>query len=473
MKLSELEKRRREMLRKAGIISYIWRRRRRKLDDGGSSSSGETPLPNEVIKLASLSDSREDYESGATGPNLLDGTERDTRTSPTNTQSGMYLPWLRNDVEVAYNYGASGTECALWDSGARPNGRTFASLMASDADVVLIQFGTNDVQGNVTDAATRDTIRARVVADLQEMIDAIVAGGKKVIWQTTIQRSDSTGAVAYITNTVVKRDCVDGINSDMIAWIAANHAATDVQVADLRASLNVGGVATGAYLDTTYADDGCHLNQLGALRAATITKTALDNLFSYRGIVPMLGAVGDNMIGALSASNCGTTATGTILFNCSIAAPDFSDVTIDGTAYPAVTYTVTPSAAGFFATQILATASFAANDEIKAQVFLTVDDGSGGVSVADNVDVIHYSTFIVAAEQRIDNGNLNNNSGSLAAQAITNARVSTVARTMPAASTDVVAPTFGSGLRIMPFIYFQNGAAFRVRFVDPQIRTVA
>lgn len=432
--------------------------------------------PSTAILGGSMSDSREDYAADSSGPDLNDGALRNLRTSVSNQQAGLYVPWYLPDVEVAHNCGLSGTELSIWDSGARPYGRTFAASAAAALDYVTGQFGTNDIYNGVSDAGTQASIRARVVGDTQEMIAAYVAAGVHFIWQTCIQRT----AASYGAAATFKRDCCDQVNADLISWIGSTYTSTQVQVADLRAATTVGGVTSGAYADSAVIEDGAHPNQLGARRIGALIAARVRARFADRGLVPMHRASGPNLIAALNASTCGGSGGGTIAINCSVSAPDFSAVG----GLPAVTYTVTPSGDGFFSTQIVADVgssggrtpanTFAASAKLKSQMFVTVDDGSGGVSAVNNVISLLYASFLTAGEQRIDNGALSAAAGSLAPGGVLqNARITTLARTMAAGSSDIGAPAFGSGLRLMPFVYFPSGAApFRLRFVDPQIRAV-
>jgi len=435
-----------------------------------------------MITFETFSDSREAWVSGGSGPNVFDGTTRDIRSGAgiANVPATMFLPWIRQDLEIVADGGCSGTELSIWNSGARPDGKTVAALDALNAQVSIIQFDTNDVQGNVTDATTRDSVAASRRINVNALIANRVAAGKKVIVGTCIQRSDVTGANAYVTNPTFKRDSVDIWNGTLIADVAANYpSGTQVQVADLRALTNIGGATSGAYVNTTLFPDGCHGNQLVARRICNVYNTALNALgLATRGVQPMYRATGNNLIDSLTTSNVGTTATGTILNNCTISAPSFALVN----GNPAVTYTVTPSGIGFFSTQIVANVGTIANsppntfltgDKVAAQVFLTVDDGAGGVSACNNIDLLVYSTFTVAPEQQLKNGTLENIVGTFADSAITRAKIQVAARTMPAGSSEIGAPAFGNGLRFFPFIYFANGAPFRVIFERPEIRVVS
>jgi hypothetical protein len=467
---------------RTGVNQLSDRHIRRKLmgtyyPQGGGGGGGGAGM----ITFETFSDSREAWVGGGLGPDVFDGAVREIRSGAgiTNVPASMYLPWIRPDLEIVADGGCSGTELSIWNSGARPDGKTVAALDALGAAASLIQFETNDVQGNVVDAATRDSVAASRRIDINALIANRVAAGKKVVVGTCIQRSDLTGVNAYLTNTAFKRDSVDIFNTNLIADVAANYpSGTQVQVADLRALTNIGGALTGAYVNTTLFPDGCHGNQLVGRRIVNVYNTCLNNLgLTARGVQPMYRATGPNLIDSLTTSNVGTTASGTILSNCTISAPDFSLVN----GNPAVTYTVTPSGIGFFSTQIVANVGLIANsppntfstgDKVAAQVLLTVDDGSGGVSACNNIDLLVYSTFTVAPEQQLKNGTLENIVGTFADAAIIRAKVQVAARTMPAGSSEIGAPAFGNGLRFFPFIYFANGAPFRVIFERPEIRVV-
>lgn len=326
-----------------------------------------------MILFETVSDSREAWVSGGSGPNVFDGTTRDIRSGAglTNVPASMFLPWIRQDLEIVADGGCSGTELSIWNSGARPDGKTMTALNGLGAGLTIIQFLTNDVQGNVVDAATRDSVAATRRINVNALIADRVAAGRKVIVATCIQRSDVTGANAYLTNTALKRDSVDIWNGTLLTDVAANYpSGTQVRVADLRALTNLGGALTGAYVDTALFPDGCHGNQLVARRICGVYNTALNALgLTTRGVQPMHRATG-------------------------------------------------------------------------------------------------------AAEQQLKNGTLENIVGTFADAAIIRAKIQCAARTMPAGSSEIGAPAFGNGLRFFPFIYFANGAPFRVIFERPEIRVI-
>ena len=62
-----------------------------------------------AITFGTFSDSREDWDSGTTGPDVWDGVLRRYRfgAGVTNTQASVYLPWIRPDLEMIVNCGAS------------------------------------------------------------------------------------------------------------------------------------------------------------------------------------------------------------------------------------------------------------------------------------------------------------------------------------------------------------------------------
>lgn len=426
-----------------------------------------------AILYGTLSDSREDWDSGVSGPDMLDGVLRQLRNGAgqTNVQPTIYLPWIRPDMEMVANGGASGTQLNIWNSGARPNGRTITALNALAHVLEFTQFPTNDIHLNVVDVATRDSIATRCINDFIALLANRVAAGKKVVWGTGIQRSDSIGGNAYGSFALLKQQCCDTINTAIIAHINATYTATQVQIADLRAITNLGGALTGAYLDTAGAPDGCHLNQRYARRVAAVYSTCVTNLgYPPRGVQPVHRATGPNLLATLSTANVGTSGNGgTILSNCTISAPDFTPYNGES----CVTYTVTPTGIGFFATQLVANvgtsggntppATIATGNKVKARVIATIDDFAGGVCSIDNIDLLMYATFSVAPEQIVRNGTLENVSGSLSDYPIVDANIGLVALTMPAGSSEIGAPAFGNGLRLWPFFYFQAGAPFRVR----------
>ena len=442
-----------------------------------------------VIRVATFGDSRSDPAGGSGGPNLYDGINRDFGSSFANNSSaiGRLTTFMRDAVLVA-NGGVGGETTVGWN-GSRTFGRTFAAITALSWEVIVIQYGTNDVN-TVTSTATRDSVATSAVTNLQALITALIRTGRKIVFQTVIQRSDSTGANAYgAANAVNRRDCCDYINygnggaiTGMVPWIQAlPQYNSQVFVHDVSTLMNVGGVQTGAYLDTTWASDGCHPSGNGSRRLCASLATLLRTIFADRGHFPLYRSFGQNLIPAVSSTYYG----GEVLTNCTKSAITYG-IDSDGHAYGETTITPNNVTAGSYKFELLPDVgtnggrtavggTFVANELLQARVLLTVDDGAGGASVVNNVAVLAFCSYIGGSPslQQISHGQTTQGTTAFA-EADTKAPYIVQPLKMTGDSSLIGAPAAGSGLRMFIQIYFPiTPTPFRVRWSAAEFRKIA
>lgn len=448
------------------------------------------------IKLASFGDSRADLMGGgSTGPDQYDGLAvRAYRATWTNNSTFFCsLPEFMDDIIITTNGGCSGEQTAGWNSGGRLGGRTYAAVLALPWDAIFIQYGTNDIKNNVISTATRDSVATTVITNLQALINQLLSdtvnNSRKIIFQTTMQRSDTTGDNAYgATNAVNMRDCCDYINygnggsiTGMVAWIQAlPEYNSRIFIHDISTLMNIGGAQTGAYLDTTWAPDGCHVSYRGARRISLSYATLLRTIYSDRGIKPLYRRSSGNCIPSATSSYYGNE----ILSHCSKSAITYG-TDAQGRSYGETTITPDNVAVGSYKFELLADVgtnggrtplgpTFAVNDLLQARALLTIDDGAGNASVVNNVYFTMYCSYIGGTPglQTNQNGQATQGTGTHNVADVVAQYLTPVIK-MTGDSSLIGAPAGGSGLRLFIQIYFGiTSTPFRVRWTSPEIRHI-
>lgn len=439
-----------------------------------------------AIRIATYGDSRATLYSGAVTGDMYNGTNRTIRNALTNHSTAyLTLPIFMSDVVLTADGGASGENTSGWNSPTRGLGsKGPAAIAALDWDVMLIQFGTNDVVNGVTTAGTRDSVATTAIANIQATISYFLATGRKIVWQTTMQRTSA----GFAASQALRQECTDIINygnggaiTGLKAWCEAQpEYGTQLYVHDIQALTNAGGVSTGAYADVAWLGDGTHPGYYGARRICASLTTLLRTIYSSRGNTEMYRSTGANMIPAVSATYYG----GETLSNCSKSAITYG-TDGDGRPYGEVTITPNNVTAGSYKFELLPDVgtnagrtavggTFAVNDLLQARVYLTIDDGSGGVSITNNVAFYLYCSYIGGTPglQTIQNGQVGQGSA-LHAEPDIAAQYLMQPLKMTGDSSLIGAPAAGSGLRLYLQIYFGiTPTPFRVRWTAPEVRKV-
>lgn len=442
--------------------------------------------PTGAITIATYGDSRATLWSGAVTGDMYNGTTRNIRNSLTNHSSAyLTLPMFMSDIALSADGGASGEQTTTWNSATRGLGyKGPAAIAALNWDIMLIQFGTNDVVNLVTSAGTRDSTASSVIANIQATISYFLATGRKVVWQTTMQRTSA----GFVANQALRQECTDIINygnggaiTGLKAWCEAQpEYGTRLYVHDIQALVNAGGVSTGAYADVAWLADNTHPGYYGARRIAKDLAVLLRTIYSSRGVPTLYRSTGNNLIPAVSAAYYG----GETLSNCSKSAITYGTDS-NGRSYGQTTITPNNVTAGSYKFELLPDVgtnagrtavggTFAVNDLLQGRVLLTIDDGSGGVSVANNVLLYMFCSYIGGTPglQQIQNG-VSGQGTSLHAEADVEAQYALQPLKMTGDSSLIGAPAGGSGLRMYIQIYFGiTPTPFRVRWTAPEVRKV-
>ena len=118
-------------------------------------ASGSATAATGAIRIATYGDSRATLFQSAVSGDMYNGTNRNVRSSLTNQSTPfLTLPMFMQDVVLAVDGGVSGEITAYWNNPARNSSTKAASSIAAlDWDIILIQYGTNDIT-SVTDATT-------------------------------------------------------------------------------------------------------------------------------------------------------------------------------------------------------------------------------------------------------------------------------------------------------------------------------
>lgn len=416
-------------------------------------------------------------------PDQFDTTNRSLRTSTANQPSHhACIPWFYPGSVIVADGGVSGEASTGWNNGARANGKTFSAVMSIAADGTFIQYGTNDVQNGVSTVGTITTVHNTVTTALQALITQMIAtkaSHEYIFWETIIQRD---AALGYLnTNAANKRDCVDQINTTMLAWIAALNNPKVVAI-DLRALTNVGNVTTGAYATTPgILGDGIHAGHRGSMIIAAYEATVVNTYIPTNGLQPMYRASGANLLQSISSGPVSVTSNGGTLGTTSYA-------TFGG--LPCVTAEMTPAADNAHRVTIEMRANVgsngaggppantvAAGDKVKFRCRLHIDDGAGGVPAVSSISAYFFVSYIGGpALQQITNGNIADTTGrGTNGTVLTDIPVEVGPLTLTNGSADIAAGATpsGAGMRVQFIVYgLTNGQKIRVRVVDPEIRKV-
>jgi len=313
-------------------------------------------------KAAFWGDSRYNAITTTTPDMLVSGTGNSQYRSPT------WVAAFMKDLEYTRNYAVSGDTAALWQSASRSGGKTFLDLVASDVDVVFIQYGVNDCIA-LTAAAT-------TVANLQNLIAEIFKAGKLVVFESIMPVN--TPASNYAAAQVL----IDSVNSSMQAWLA-NFPNQAVYV-DTATSLKAGG----AYASATYmaAADGLHPTRAGAYLVGKLVAAAIRSFLPLREALfygPASNA--PNLCNLTSPSpittqfNTMNTGTATVVqAQGQDASGYYYDFTVTPTALASGYNVAVLQLSANFQTSSPPYGALAGNEILQGSCRIVLDDGAGG-----------------------------------------------------------------------------------------------
>lgn len=421
----------------------------------------------------------------AGAPDMYDGAGRTVRSSTSNQPSHhSSIPFFLKNAVIVADGGVSGSECVGW-SGARSDGKSKTAVFAVPADDTLYQFGTNDVQNHVTDVASVTTYGNTIIAALQaDLLDSLKRKGphERIWWETIIQRD---AALGYLnTNAANKRDCVDYVNTTMLAWIAGLNNPF-LRALDLRALTNIGGVTSGDYAITPgILGDGIHCGHKGAMTVAQYIATQLAIPLPDQGVQPMWRGVGPNLFQSISAGPVINTAT----LNGTVNTFTFGT---NSRGNPRVTVEFTPTADNTGRTVVEFRANVgsngaggpaanlvAAGDKLAFRALISLDDGAGGTAPASSISAYLFFAYIGGpALQQVQNGNISDTTArGVPAGALSEMVVLTNPVTITNGSADIAAGANagGVGFRVQFYLYgLTNGAKVRMYIDEAELRKVA
>jgi hypothetical protein len=434
-------------------------------------------------RFRTFGDSRACLVTGK-GPDVHDGQLRTVRGSTSNQPTAhVSLPMFLRNAVIVCDGGWSGSTTSTWNT-ARGDGKTLAACMAIPADATIIDSGTNAVQQSVTDVASVTTVANTEIAAHQALITKILelkAPHEYVYWVTIMQRDPALGWLN--ANAVNKRNCVDQINTAMLAWIAAL-GNPKVIAWDIRALTNIGGVTTGADAITPgILGDGIHPGHKGALTIAQAESGLVAPAHADAGVQPLWRSVGPNLFQSISAGPVINTST----LN---GAVNLFSIGVDGQGRPTVTVEFTPTADNTGRTVVEIRANVgsngaggpaanlvAAGDKLAFRALVSLDDGAGGTAPASSVSAYAFFAYVGGpALQQVQNGNIADTTGrGVPAGALVEMPLMTMPLAITNGSADIAAGANagGAGFRVQVYLYgLTNGQKVRMVLTSPELRKI-
>jgi len=451
---------------------------------GVSSSDGNIP-PYVVNRAGAVSPYRlavyGDSRANVGGDHI---TSSATATTISGEKVATQLCMLRGDMQIVFNGGISGDTAANWNSAGRTSSsQSPAHLIAANPDLVLVQYGINDLIAG-TSAAT-------ILGYLQAFADKVMGAGIPFVFEsintaaaaaaTYINGYSSTGGFGSGAATELAN--LATVRAGMQAFLALYppHLAFYVDTS------SVSDASDGyAKTDKTYYD-GTHMSRLGCRAAAVLVDNAIKPYFPRRVGNALKLAYPNGCNYSMLTVSSGRAAN----FNAMVAANGSGSCTYevgrdsDGNYFQQYNVTVTALASGYFQMRFdvlpdWAGASpfytLAAGDVMQGSVDYYIDNGSGGAPIV--------SHFLVRPRFYYNSGASNENTSiaNVAQAASTDYPALTSAESgrcigprlavaIGKASSDM--DTTGTPTAIQVAVYGVSTGSFRLRLFNPQWGKVA
>lgn len=276
--------------------------------------------------------------------------------------------YLNGAVDLRYNYGIGGDAAANWNSNARAGGKTLSNLLASDADVVYVQYGINDCMA-LTPANT-------ISGYLKALCVEIYKAGKLLIFES-IQPINTPAS-----NYVAAQSIADSVNSTMQAYIKT-YFSPDVAIYVDTASVLKGsdGLANLTY---TSIADGVHTQMIGAKLvgktvAAYATKLIRSNTTQTfnnmaKGTPNFLNWESPSVF----TKNGNGTATGVTITNGEDSGGHYTQVTWTPATLTSGEAEIYIELAANFNTAVSPYYALYGNEVLQGSARIIIDNGSGG-----------------------------------------------------------------------------------------------
>ena len=288
-------------------------------------------------------------------------------------------------MRIIFNAGVSGDTAANWNT-ARGSSQTVQDVLTANPDVVVMQYGINDVIGWNGSSPTQQGMVDQIVGNLMAACAAFMGAGVFVIFESmnTCAAASASYINGYVSaggfgaNAAGKAAIVQAVNAQMRAWLSSwPDRAVYVDTSSVFADSDGYAKTDGSYYD------GTHPSAYGSLQAAILIDSAISLRLPRRTpIMPStarnavdgywLGATAGLASGVAITADSGTWAAETysidgdqqvINFNCTALASGVARRIID----------ITPLIIGAGAT-----VPVTAGDIMQGRIEYEIDDGNGG-----------------------------------------------------------------------------------------------
>lgn len=398
--------------------------------------------------------------------------------SGSTMEQGRFPAWACAylvDAECVADFSVGGDTLAAWNSPSRAYGKTILNLLACRPDVVVVQYGINDLP-----SATSATL----IAAAKSLVSKLLAANIKVLLQN-IQLFDPTAPSAAITpaNAAATLTKINEFRDAMSDWLAPmTGRAVFVDPNPL--------IADGSgYGDPQYffADGfGVHSNKRGGQLMGQQAAVAMRSLLPPRNARAFTtGPLSQpNLIdwAASAASNAtvlnsqaGTTTSSAVTWNLDADS---------GVPYVETTITPTALASGRALAMVQVSATDIAGGSPRFPIFIgdvlqgsariVIDDGSGGAAALQSVDVRHRMYNTGGSSQFFsDWGGVSGVSDLTTLPLLVDGRFTTAMCVCPIASANIQSPTAGGGYYLGVFVETTALDPIRVRIYAPSLRVVS
>ena len=299
------------------------------------------------------------------------------------------LCMIRGDMQIVFNGGISGDTAANWNSASRASSTQGpAALIAANPDLVLIQYGINDLIAG-TSAAT-------ILGYLYALCDKIIGAGIPVVFESINTAAASSAsyingyssAGGFGSSAATKLAALAAVRAGMRTFLAQYPSNLAVYVDTSSVSDGSDGYAK---TDKTYYD-GTHMSRVGCRAAAALIDDAISGLFPRRlGNALKLAYPNGCNFSLLTVTSGRAANFGAIIQdNGSSSATYEVGTDSDGNYYQQYNVTVTALSSGYFSCRFelqpdWAGASpfftLAAGDVMQGSVDYTIDPGGSGASI--------------------------------------------------------------------------------------------
>ena len=331
----------------------------------------------------------------------------DSRANVTTTQSttsasnldmlsekvAACLTMLRGDMQICFNGGISGDTAANWNSAGRiSTSQNVASMLATNPDLCLVQYGINDIIAG--------TAAATILGNLQALAAKVIGAGVPFIFESI--NTCAASSVSYI-NGYSAAGGFGASASTKLATLAAVRSGMQTFLDQFPRTLaryidtsSVSDAADGyAKTDQTYYD-GTHMSRKGCWPAAVLIDSGIIDIFPRRTGIGLNLAYPNGCNVALLTQSSGRAAnySAIAMDNGSGTCTYETGTDANGNYYQQYNVTISALTTGYFSARFdvlpdwVGASPFytlAAADVMQASIDYTIDNGSGGAPIVHSI----------------------------------------------------------------------------------------